>query len=48
MPEDSLDDVFPSYSSNDKAVVRPLAERVRSCRAEVGGRRRKDRLELEF
>ena len=33
-------DVFLSYSAKDKAVVRPLAERSRACRAVACGRRR--------
>ena len=35
-------DVFLSHSAKDKVVVRPLAERLRTCRAEAAGRRRKD------
>ena len=37
-------DVFLSHSAKDKAVVRPLAERLRTGRAEAAGRRRKDGL----
>ena len=37
-------DVFLSHSAKDKAVVRPLAERLRTCCAEAAARRRKDRL----
>jgi hypothetical protein len=35
-------DVFPSHSAKDKAVMRPLAERLRTGRAEAFGRRRKE------
>ena len=33
-------DAFLSHSSKDKAVVRPLAERLRTCRAVAARRRR--------
>ena len=32
-------DVFLSHSAKDKAVVRPRAERLRTCRAASEGRR---------
>jgi hypothetical protein len=35
-------DVFLSPSAKDQAVVRPLAERLRTCRAVAARRRRKD------
>lgn len=39
-------DVFLSHSSKDKAVVRPLAERLPACRAIAARRRRTDRLKV--
>jgi hypothetical protein len=39
-------DVFLSHSAKDKAVGRPLAERLRTGRAEAAGRRRKEGLNL--
>ena len=36
--------MFLSHSAKDKAMARPLAERLGSCRAEAARRRRKDRL----
>jgi hypothetical protein len=48
MPSEFQYDVFLSHNSKDKAVVRPLAERVRTCRAEAAGRRRKDGLKVWF
>jgi hypothetical protein len=44
MGQDLQDDAFLSHSAKDKAVVRPLAERLRTCRAGAAGRRRKDAL----
>jgi hypothetical protein len=40
-------DVSLSHSAKDKAVVRPLAERLRTRRAEAAGRRWKDGLERD-
>ena len=39
-------DVFLSHSAKDKAVVRPLAERLRTRLAEADRRRRKDGLKV--
>ena len=46
MPESYEFDVFLSHSAKDKAVVRPLAERLRTCRAVAARRRRKDGLKV--
>jgi hypothetical protein len=46
MEQDFQYDVFLSHSAKDKAVVRPLAERLRTGRAEAAGRRRKEGLNL--
>jgi len=45
MPNEFYYEVSLSHSAKDKAVVRSLAERLRTCRAEAAGRRRKDGLE---
>jgi hypothetical protein len=42
MEQDFQYDVFLSHSAKDKAVVRPLAERLRTGRPEAFGRRRKE------
>ena len=46
MADDFKHDLFLSHSAKDKAVVRPLAERLRTCRAGAAGRRRKDGLRV--
>ncbi len=44
MEQDFQYDVFLSHSAKDKAAVRPLAEWLRTCRAGVAWRTRKDGL----
>ena len=46
MPDDLLHDVFLSHSAKDKAVVWPLADRLRTRRAVAARRRRKDGLKV--
>ena len=49
VPDDFHYDVFLSHSSKDKAVVRPLAERLRADGVRVPkaeGKRQKDEIEL--
>jgi hypothetical protein len=42
MSAEFTQDVFLSHSAKDTAVVRPLAERLRTCRAGVATRTRQD------
>ena len=46
MPEQFQYDVFLSHSAKDKAVVWPLAERLRTCPGVAARRSRKDGLKV--